>query len=114
MQRWADDLIEIADNPDLDPLDKRVRVDTQKWLMGKLAASTFGDQLTIGGDPNNPLFGGAVSLSEMWDEQLDLLEQQKSATQSFSASRLSIGPDPDADRNQRAHLAYRGGCPFDA
>jgi hypothetical protein len=38
--------------------------------------------------------------------------QRKPATQSFSASRLSIGPNLDADRNQRAHLAYRGGCPL--
>ena len=51
MHRVADDLIEIADDPELDPLDKRVRVDTRKWLMGKLGISTLtGRSLFYGGD----------------------------------------------------------------
>jgi hypothetical protein len=33
--------------------------------------------------------------------------QRKPATQSFSGSKLSIGPNPDADRNQRAHRLSR-------
>jgi hypothetical protein len=37
VERWSSELLEIADDPTLDPFDKKVRVDVGKWLMGKLA-----------------------------------------------------------------------------
>jgi hypothetical protein len=77
MHRVAEDLLEIADDPSLDPLDKRVRVDTRRWLMGKLAARQYGDKITVAGDPTAPLGldGGVLDLSRLSDHELDLLEQ---------------------------------------
>jgi len=50
-----EDIIEIADNPDLEPNDKRVRIDARKWAMSKLSAKKYGDKQLIGSDPDNPL-----------------------------------------------------------
>ena len=77
MHRFAEDIVDIADDPSLDPLDKRVRVDTRKWLMGKLAPAQYGDKVTIAGDPTAP-FGigaGSLDLSRLGVEELALLEQ---------------------------------------
>jgi hypothetical protein len=38
LEAWADEIVEIADRDDLDPQDRRVRVDTRRGLMSKLAA----------------------------------------------------------------------------
>lgn len=35
--------------------DKRLRVDTRKWLLSKLAPKKFGDKLELSGDPDRPL-----------------------------------------------------------
>jgi len=50
-----EDIIEIADDPDLKPDDKRVRIDARKWKMSKLAAKKYGDKTLLGSDPDNPL-----------------------------------------------------------
>jgi hypothetical protein len=55
VERWADEIISIADDGQLEPNDRRVRVDTRKWLMSKLAPKRYGDRLLHGGDPNNPI-----------------------------------------------------------
>jgi hypothetical protein len=35
--------------------DRRVRVDTRKWLMSKLAYRRYGDKLIHSSDPENPI-----------------------------------------------------------
>jgi transposase-like protein len=37
VESWSDKIIELANRDDLEPNDKRLRVDTLKWLMSKLA-----------------------------------------------------------------------------
>lgn len=43
----ADECLEIADNPTLDPQDKRVRIDTRLRLIGKWNAKEYGDKLDL-------------------------------------------------------------------
>lgn len=73
MDALAEDLLEIADDDDADVNRARLRVDTRKWLMSKIAPKRFGDRKTheVSG-PN----GGAVrvNVSGMSDEQLAALE----------------------------------------
>jgi len=38
-----EEIFEIADNPEIEVQDKRVRIDTRKWAMGKLKPSRYGD-----------------------------------------------------------------------
>ena len=42
-----EDILEIADHPELDPQEKRVRIDTRKWAMGKLKPKKYGDKQTV-------------------------------------------------------------------
>src|SRR3954453_15720833 len=38
---WADEIVHLADNGELDPRDRQVRIDTRKWLMSKLAPRRY-------------------------------------------------------------------------
>lgn len=40
-------ILEIADNPEIDPQDKRVRIDARKWAMGKLKPKKYGDKQVV-------------------------------------------------------------------
>jgi hypothetical protein len=75
VEDWLDDMIDITDRDDLDPLDKRVRIDARRWIMSKLSPQRYGDKILVGGDGS---FGGlgcvAVSLSDLSDDQLAALE----------------------------------------
>lgn len=49
----ADDVVTIADNSDLDPNDRRIRIDARKWIAGKMRPKVYGDKVdvTSGGEP---------------------------------------------------------------
>jgi hypothetical protein len=61
----ASDLLDIADRPvgstesggtDSGAVaDKKVQIDTRKWLLSKLAPKKYGDKIEVSGDPSNPL-----------------------------------------------------------
>jgi hypothetical protein len=71
VEDWVDDMIDITDREDLDPLDKRVRIDARRWIMSKVAPVRYGDKIIVGGDGSfGGLRGGWVSLSDLSDEQL--------------------------------------------
>ena len=44
---WADQIIEIADDDNLDVHRSRLMVDTRKWLMAKLMPRKYGDFKTL-------------------------------------------------------------------
>jgi len=68
LDRMADDTLRIADNPRLDANDKRVMVDTRKWLLSKLAPKKYGERTVIAGDADNPL-----AITEVADPKAALL-----------------------------------------
>ena len=41
-----EDILEIADDAELDVQEKRVRIDTRKWAMGKLKPKKYGEKTT--------------------------------------------------------------------
>ena len=43
----ADECLQIADNKDLEPADRRVRIDTRLRLIGKWNARHYGDKLEV-------------------------------------------------------------------
>jgi hypothetical protein len=51
----AEDIVDISNDDTLEPNDKRLRVDTRKWLLSKLMHKTYGDKLdvTSGGETLN-------------------------------------------------------------
>ena len=74
--RWAEEVLTIADNTTLDPQDRRIRVDTRKWLLAKILPRVYGDKLTVGGDPKAPIHHVvALDLTALSDAELDALER---------------------------------------
>jgi hypothetical protein len=55
LDAMAEETIEISEEKDDDPASRRVRVDTRKWLLSKLAPKKYGDRIEIAGDKENPL-----------------------------------------------------------
>lgn len=51
----ADDCLDIADNPEIEAADKRIRIDTRLRLIGKWNSRKYGDKQLHGSDPDNPL-----------------------------------------------------------
>jgi alkylated DNA nucleotide flippase Atl1 len=70
MDALAEDLIEIADEKDADTQRARLRVDTRKWLMSKIAPKRFGDRThhELTGRDGGPI--KTQDLSRLTDEQL--------------------------------------------
>lgn len=77
----ADEMIDIADNNELDPNDRRVRLDTRKWLASKLRPKKYGEKLELSGDKENPL-------------ALQMVEARKAVDAKIS--RLISGPTDEA------------------
>lgn len=42
---WSEDLVEIADDSSGDTQRDKLRVDTRKWLMSKMAPKRYGDKI---------------------------------------------------------------------
>lgn len=53
----ADECLDIADNPTLEPADKRVRIDARIRLIGKWNSRAYGDKVDVnhGGQKDNPV-----------------------------------------------------------
>jgi hypothetical protein len=45
----ADELLELADNPDIPSDQKKLMLDTRKWIAAKLKPRVYGDRLDISG-----------------------------------------------------------------
>jgi hypothetical protein len=43
----AEDIQEISDNAELDPQDRKVRIDARKWLLAKRQPKKYGDATTL-------------------------------------------------------------------
>jgi hypothetical protein len=74
---WAEEIVLLANREDLDANEKRVRIDTLKWLCSKLVPRRYGDRLLVAGEAESPLqiLHKQVSLNELTDDQLDALER---------------------------------------
>jgi hypothetical protein len=56
MDAMAEEILNIADDGEPEQANwLKLRVDTRKWLMSKLAPKKYGDRTTLAGDPNAPL-----------------------------------------------------------
>jgi hypothetical protein len=45
--------LKIADDPRLELNDRRVRLDTRKWLLSKLNPGRWGEKVTLAGIPTH-------------------------------------------------------------
>lgn len=64
-QHLFDQLIEIADSSTGETQRDRLRVDTRKWYLSKVAPKVYGDKLELAGDKDNPIeLNATVTLKE--------------------------------------------------
>ena len=69
--RWADEILSIADDEKLDPHDRRIRVDSRKWLLSKVLPKIYGDKVDVSGLIKHD---HQHDLSKLSDADLDALE----------------------------------------
>lgn len=88
-ERWADEIITIADAAERDVKDydengnpivdhevvarAKLRVDTRKWVLSKILPKKYGESTTIKGDKDNPLTiqALAIALDERVKHRID-------------------------------------------
>jgi hypothetical protein len=51
---WAEDILSVSDDPTITSDQKRIMVDSRKWLLSKLAPKKYGDKLALGGSDEMP------------------------------------------------------------
>ncbi len=78
---WADEILTISDDSSNDYIEtetgqrpntelvarSRLRVDSRKWLLSKLASKKYGDKLELSGNAENPIH---ITATELTDDQL--------------------------------------------
>ena len=89
MDGMVEECLAIADEFDADPQRARLRVDTRKWIMSKLAAKRFGDrvqQVHTGAD------GGAVKVEQIspLEEIEDRLKRLSERSEPVSAPKVTL------------------------
>ena len=95
--RWAEEVLSIADDTTLEPHDRRIRVDTRKWLLSKVLPKVYGDKVTLAGDPKAPIqhLVGVIDLEALSVAELDALE-------AFTQARLAALSETNTDPNPAA------------
>lgn len=90
--RWAEEVLSIADDGTLYPQDRRIRVDTRKWLLSKMLPRIYGGKVNVAGDPKAPLHHvvEVVDWGALSDAEPDALE-------AFTDARLAAKDVEDRD-----------------
>jgi hypothetical protein len=76
MDFWADQIVDIADDGDLDPRDRQIRTSVRQWIMSKVSRC-YGERLVHSGDPDSPvrIVHQQLSLADLNGEQLEALDR---------------------------------------
>ena len=76
MDYWADQIVDIADDGDLDPRDRQIRTGIRQWIMSKVSRS-YGERLVHSGDPESPvrIVHQQLLLGDLTGDQLEALDR---------------------------------------
>ena len=76
MDFWADQIVDIADDGELDPRDRQIRTGVRQWIMSKVSRS-YGERLVHSGDPESPvrIVHQHLALTDLNEEQLEALDR---------------------------------------
>ena len=76
MDFWADQIVDIADDGELDPRDRQIRTSVRQWIMSKISRS-YGERLVHSGDPEHPvrIVHQHLALADLNEEQLEALDR---------------------------------------
>src|ERR1700724_1375822 len=76
MDYWADQIVDIADDGDLDPRDRQIRTGVRQWIMSKVSRG-YGERLLHSGDPESRVrvVHQQLLLADLTGEQLEALDR---------------------------------------
>jgi hypothetical protein len=76
MDFWADQIVDIADDGDLDPRDRQIRTGVRQWIISKVSRG-YGERLVHSGDPESPVrvVHQHLLLGDLTGEQLEALDR---------------------------------------
>jgi hypothetical protein len=76
MDYWADQIVDIADDGDLDPRDRQIRTSVRQWVMSKVSRG-YGERLVHSGDPESPvrIVHQQLALADLNEDQLEALDR---------------------------------------
>jgi hypothetical protein len=76
MDFWADQIVDIADDSELDPRDRQIRTGVRQWIMSKVSRS-YGERIVHSGDPESPVrvVHQQLLLADLTGEQLEALDR---------------------------------------
>jgi len=81
MDYWCDQIVDIADDGELDPRDRQIRTGVRQWIMSKVCPRRYGERLLHAGDPENPVrVVHQQVFTELTNEQLLALERLAKVT----------------------------------
>ena len=81
MDYWCDQIVDIADDGELDPRDRQIRTGVRQWIMSKVCPRRYGERLLHAGDPDNPVrVVHQQVLAELTNEQLLAVERLAKVT----------------------------------
>jgi hypothetical protein len=77
IESWSDEIVAISNERGSEPNDRRVRIDTKRWLMSKIVPKRYGDRVTHAGDPEEPVrhVVGVADIEALSLAELDALER---------------------------------------
>ena len=77
MEYWSDQIVDIADDSELDPRDRQIRTAVRQWIMARISPRRWGDKMQLGSDPDAPLriMHQQASLESLTVVQLEALER---------------------------------------
>ncbi len=110
MDRWAEEIVEIADDASNDYIERtgtdgevervldpeavqrsKLRIDTRKWVMSKLAAKRYGDKVAVD-------VTGSVEVSALSDAELEARTRARLVALGVEGAAPLLLPMPGAGR----------------
>jgi hypothetical protein len=73
MDYWADQIVDIADESELDPRDRQIPTGIRQWIMSKVPPRRYGERLLRAGYPENPR--RVMHHQQLTDAQIDALDR---------------------------------------
>lgn len=90
-EAMLEQMLDIADDAQIDPQDKRIRIDTRKWAMSKLRPKKYGDKLDL--EHSGP-DGGAIKVESTVGLAVAAIKELK-ALRMARGERVAL-PAPEA------------------
>lgn len=92
MEFWSDQIVDMADESELDPRDRQICTAVCQWIMARISPRRRGDKVQLGSDPESPL-----RIMHQQKSLENLTAIQLGAFESFALSLLTKPQQTEAE-----------------